>query len=90
MFQKLPSKHHSKDFESFSEILESDGIIVFEGISDSFLKFKESFDDYQKEKFENEIKYLSDCYQIDQTSFNYYRNPEKLSKNYAKRLLASL
>ncbi|MCK8524237.1 hypothetical protein M0D21_21845 [Aquimarina sp. D1M17] len=90
MFRKLPRKILTQDYESISDTLENDGIVVFEDLPDNFSKFKQSFDDYQKTRFENEIKYLSGSYNIDKTKLHYYRNPEKLSKNYAKRLLESL
>ncbi len=90
MSRKLPKKINTQDYKSITEILEKEGIIVFDDIIENFSEFKQSFDSYQKTIFENEIKYQSGCHKIETTKFHYYRNPEKLSKSYTRRLLESL
>lgn len=90
MPQKLVTNDLSEDFEHFSELLESNGIVLFEKPIDAFAKFKSSFDAYQKEVFENELKYVSGSFIKDNTLFHFYRNPEKLSNNYTKRYFKAI
>jgi len=90
MPRELLRKNYIQDYKSITETLEKEGIVIFENVPENFSEFKQSFDTYQKTIFENEIKYQSGCHKIDKTQFHYYRNPEKLSKSYTKRLLESL
>lgn len=89
MPQKLHKNISEEDFNLISETLEHEGLVVFEEISTSFSEFKTSFDSYQKLMFENEIKYVAGSYETNETRFHYYRNPERLSNNYAKKLMKS-
>ena len=41
MFRKLPRKILTQDYESISDTLENDGIVVFEDLPDNFSKFKQ-------------------------------------------------
>jgi len=90
MPQKFLSNALAEDFKRVSEILESNGIVLFEKPVDAFTKFKSSFDAYQKEVFENELKYVSGSIKRDDKVFHFYRNPEKLSNTYAKRYLKTI
>ena len=90
MPQKIVTTDLSEDFKQVFELLESNGIVLFEKPIDAFEKFKSSFDAYQKEVFEIELKYVSGSFMKDDTLLQFYRNPEKLSNTYTKRYLKTL
>lgn len=79
------------DYTSITDFLETEGIIIFEDTDTSFSSFKKAFDAYQKEIFKNELKYLSGSTSKNRKKpLHFYRNPERLSKTYALRLINSL
>ncbi len=75
------------DFDMILDVLESDGIVLFENQASSFDIFYKKFDDFQQERFGGEIRYIYAFTETPYTNYYFYYDFDLFSHTSAKSLI---